>query len=245
MKTDYRKYPMGVKETVPLALVYVAATSIVSVLFYGSLFPVVLMLPGFIPVKRMAADYKADKRRRRLNLEFKEMLQSLAANMAVGYSLESAFVPVYQELNGIYQGESDIENETILVMKGLELSADVEELLEDFALRSGLDDVREFASMVSVAKSSGGNMIALMRKLAANIDSRMEVEDEIDTMITSKRLEHSIMSVMPFGIVLYLRVCNKGYMDALYGNVVGIAVMTVCLILIILMTMWGKKIMVK
>jgi tight adherence protein B len=200
------------------------------------------MLPGFIPVKRMAADYKADKRRRRLNLEFKEMLQSLAANMAVGYSLESAFVPVYQELNGIYQGESDIENETILVMKGLELSADVEELLEDFALRSGLDDVREFASMVSVAKSSGGNMIALMRKLAANIDSRMEVEDEIDTMITSKRLEHSIMSVMPFIIVFYLRVGNKGYMDVLYGNVVGIAVMTVCLILIILMTMWGKKI---
>jgi tight adherence protein B len=99
--------------------------------------------------------------------------------------------------------------------------------------------------MVGVAKSSGGNMIALMRKLAANIDSRMEVEDEIDTLVTSKRLEHSIMSVMPFGIVLYLRVCNKGYMDALYGNVVGIAVMTVCLILIILMTMWGKKIMVK
>jgi tight adherence protein B len=245
MKTDYRKYPMGVKELVPLALIYIGVTAIVSSLFYGSLFPVVLMLPGFIPVKRMAADYKADKRRRRLNLEFKEMLQSLAANMAVGYSLESAIVPVYQELNGIYQGESDIENETILVMKGLELSADVEELLEDFALRSGLDDVREFASMVSVAKSSGGNMIALMRKLAANIDSRMEVEDEIDTMITSKRLEHSIMSVMPFGIVLYLRVCNKGYMDALYGNVVGIAVMTVCLILIILMTMWGKKIMVK
>lgn len=50
------------------------------------------------------------------------------------------------------------------------------------------------------------------------------------------------MSAMPFVIVLYMRVCNPGYMNALYGNVFGIAAMSVCLIVIFLMVAWGRKI---
>ena len=75
-----------------------------------------------------------------------------------------------------------------------------------------------------------------------DIHRRLEVEEEVDTMITSKRLEQNIMSAMPFVIILYLRVCNPGYMDALYGNALGIAAMSACLVITAATVIWGRKI---
>lgn len=96
--------------------------------------------------------------------------------------------------------------------------------------------------MSAVAGRSGGNLIKMMKKMVQTIEERLEVEDEIDTMVTAKQMEYNIMSAMPFVIVLYMRVCNPGYMNALYGNVFGIAAMSVCLIVIFLMVAWGRKI---
>ena len=170
------------------------------------------------------------------------MLLSLSANMAAGYSIESAFAPVYQELAGMYQGSSYIEKEVMIILKGLEINSDVDVLLGDLAKRSQVKDIEEFAHIVVVAKRSGGNLIRMMKKMVQNMEERIEVEDEIDTMLTAKRLEQNIMSAMPFVIILYLRVCNPGYMDVLYGNIPGASLMTVCLGLIVMTILWGRKI---
>jgi tight adherence protein B len=68
------------------------------------------------------------------------------------------------------------------------------------------------------------------------------VENEIDTMITSKRLEQRIMCIMPFAIVAYLRLTNGTYISGMYGNLPGIIAMTICLIVIAVSGLWGKKI---
>ena len=96
--------------------------------------------------------------------------------------------------------------------------------------------------MSAVAGRSGGNLIKMMKKMVQTIEERLEVEDEIDTMVTAKRMEYNIMSAMPFVIVLYMRVCNPGYMDVLYGNIPGASLMTVCLGLIVMTILWGRKI---
>ena len=105
------------------------------------------------------------------------MLLSLSANMAAGYSIESAFAPVYQELAGMYQGSSYIEKEVMIVLKGLEINSDVDVLLGDFAKRSQVKDIEEFAHIVVVAKRSGGNLIRMMKKMVQNMEERIEVED--------------------------------------------------------------------
>lgn len=55
----------------------------------------------------------------------------------------------------MYQGKSYIRQEMLLIINGLEMSSDVESLLRDMADRSGLQDVKEFAHVVAVAKDSG------------------------------------------------------------------------------------------
>ena len=240
--TDYRVYRLKAGEKIGIAIIYMAAAAAIAVLFYDNAAVSVIGIPGIFVVFRMVSQSKCSRIQKKLNMEFKEMLLSLAANMAAGYSMEKAFVPVYQEMEGLYQGRSYIQGEIKMIIAGLEMSTDVRVLLKNFAERSGLDDVMEFARVSAVAGRSGGNHIKMMKKMVQTIEERLEVEDEIDTMITAKRLEYNIMSAMPFAIVLYMRVCNPGYMNALYGNVFGIAAMSVCLIVIFLTVIWGRKI---
>lgn len=239
---DYSRYKVSKKEAAVLVFLYVAVIAVLSLLFYNSIYPGAVMLPGIVLVLRKYKAVRCWQIQRKLNREFKEMLLSLSANMAAGYSIESAFAPVYQELAGMYQGSSYIEDEVRIILKGLEINSDIEVLLGDLAARSQVKDIEEFAHIVVVAKRSGGNLIRMMKKMVQNMDERLEVEDEIDTMITSKKLEQNIMSAMPFAIILYLRVCNPGYMDALYGNIPGAVLMTVCLGIIVATVLWGRKI---
>lgn len=241
-KIDYSTYRLNLWELAAGLLIYGAASAAVSVLFFDSLIPCIFMSPGVAVLLRKLSERKRKRRQTKLLMEFRELLLSLAANMSAGYSLERAFYQSYRELAGVYGESGYITGELLTIVRGIEMSESVEKLVDDFALRTGMDDIREFAHVTGVAKVCGGNMIRMMKKMAENIGSRMEVENEIDTMVTSKRFEQNIMSAMPFGIVLYMRVCNPGYMDILYGNAVGAAFMTACLVVVALTVLWGRKI---
>ena len=51
-----------------------------------------------------------------------------------------------------------------------------------------------------------------------SVYEKMEVEEEIETLITAKKLEERIMMVMPYGIIFYLRVTNGEFLEILYHN---------------------------
>ena len=59
------------------------------------------------------------------------------------------------------------------------------------------------------------------------------VEEEIETVISAKKLEGKIMLLMPFLIVLYMKLTNKGYMNVIYESTLGNAVMIVSLIIVL------------
>ena len=63
----------------------------------------------------------------------------------------------------------------------------IEVILKDFALRSGVEDIRDFSDVFSAAKRSGGDMGKIIRRASGNISEKMEVKREIDTLISSKR----------------------------------------------------------
>jgi tight adherence protein B len=242
MKTDYNTYKFKIGELVVYVVMHIIVFSVISILFYNSLLPVVFFIPLEIFVLKNTRKQKCKERQKQLYKEFNEMLLSLAANMSAGYALESSFQGAYKELRNLYQGSSYIEHELKLIVKGIEMNESIENMLEDFGRRSGLPDIIEFGRVVRVAKSSGGNLVKLIKKISNNISSKFEVENEINTMIAAKKMEQAIMTVMPFGIILYLRIANKGYMNALYMNPPGIMVMSICLIIIWLCYMWGRKI---
>ena len=60
-------------------------------------------------------------------------------------------------------------------------------------------------------------------------------------MIAARKYEQKLMSFMPAGIILYLRLTFQGFIDRMYGNLSGVAVMTVCLAIYAGALWIGKK----
>ncbi len=242
MKTDYRVYKLSLPEIIEGIIIYFAAAAGISYLFYNSFIPVLFMIPLSIYAMKMLKASKCEKRQKELYEEFKDMVQSLSSGLEAGYSFEKAFDGAYEEMVGLHGANSCISEELKVIIKGIKLNENVENLLVDFGERSGIQDILDFSQIISVAKRTGGNMIKIMKRTSENICRKLEVENEIDTLVTSKKFEQRIMTAMPFLIICYLRVANDGYIDILYQGIGGRIIMTVCLIVCAFSFVWGRKI---
>ena len=69
-----------------------------------------------------------------------------------------------------------------------------------------------------------------------------DVESFAGVFVTAKKYEFQVMSVIPFGIVLYMTVSFPEFMGNLYGNIAGRGVMTGCLIIYLGAYGLGRKI---
>ena len=87
----------------------------------------------------------------------------------------------------------------------------------------------EFAEVFSAAKRGGGNLTEVIGRSVAVIEDKIETEKEIQVVISARQMEQKVMNVVPFGILLYISIVSRGFFQVLYKNVIGVAVMTVCL----------------
>ena len=104
------------------------------------------------------------------------------------------------------------------------------------------EEMKDFSVVVAQAAGTGGNMIRIIRDTAEKIVSGIELKEELSTMIAARQLEQKIMTFMPAGIILLLRLSSPGFMDMLYGSPMGIAVMSAAVGLNILADYIGKRI---
>lgn len=204
---------------------------IVAWLFYDKLLVAVLLLPLGIFILR------ADKRKYifqikgRLRAEFKEFIIHLSGSLNAGYSLEQGIKRAYDDMS--QEEFLYLPKELAIIINGLGLNRDLEKLLMDMGTRCQEDTIMEFARLVSTAKKYGGNINSLINKTKKKLNDKLMVEKEIDTMIAAKRLEGYIMLLMPFGIVLYMRITNGTYISLLYESVAGTVVVTLALLVIL------------
>jgi len=70
----------------------------------------------------------------------------------------------------------------------------------------------------------------------------MDIRRDIRTSINSRRYENRIMEMVPFGIIIYLNITSAGFLSSLYGNVPGMIIMTVSLVLYLIGFFMAEKI---
>ena len=77
------------------------------------------------------------KRQRELEKQFREMIQMMSTALSAGYSVDNAIRVCRRDLERMYGSGGMIVRETGYMVRQMEMNRPVEELLEDFALRSG------------------------------------------------------------------------------------------------------------
>lgn len=198
-------------------------------LFYSDLRMCLLLIPvGIIWYKNLLWELE-QKKKRQFEEQFQNALQSLQAQLNVGYSMENGIKEVHRELKLLYPENAAIVREFTYMARQLNLNITAETAWMEFAQRVDLTQVDSFVTVFVQAKRSGGDSIAILRKAVSHMRERAEIQREIETIIAAKKLEFRIMTVIPFGIIAYMRMSFPEFMNILYGNLFGKCFMSICL----------------
>lgn len=200
-------------------------------LFYDSFAASLVLSPLLIPFLKRERMQLQQNRRRTIGLQFKDAIRSVAASQRAGYSVENAFLEARSDMVSLYGKDSLICRELDVIGKGIQNALTLEDMLQNFAKRTGHPDILEFADIFRVAKRGGGNMTQVIADTVKIISDKAEAERQIGVIIAAKRTESRLMEAVPLLIILYIGLTNTGFFEPLYHNLIGMVIMTVALAL--------------
>lgn len=226
---DYDRYHLSWKERGKYLAEGTFLCGITSYVFYRNWKAFLIFLPFGILFPEIKKKELKKKRKERLASEFKEGIRVLSSSLGAGYSIEYAFIHSAEELKAVFGSDSLIVREFSHIAQQLQWNRPVEELLQDFGRRSGLEDIRNFSQVFQAAKRSGGHLSSIMDYTAGIIRDKIQVQEDIQAATASRRMEQKVMSVLPYGVALYVDAASPGFFQVMYTTGTGRLVMTVCL----------------
>lgn len=242
--TDYDVYVMTKSEKMFTIVVAAIALFAVGYVFYHSLILSALLALFAVKAPKIRTRQIIDKRKNQLSLQFKDMLYSLSSALSVGKSVETGIRDSLQDLQVIYPDpETDILVELGLILRGLGMNNTIEDMFGQFAERAHLEDIDNFVDIFVTCKRTGGDLIEVMRSTSNTIGDKIEVKQEIETMISGKKYEFNFLMILPVIMVLFLTLTSGDYMAPVFTTIVGRIAMTVAIAIFALAYVVGSKIM--
>ena len=241
---NYKVYELSLKDYLREGSVGLAISAVTAYTFYRSAAMFLFLIPlAVIGFPRLRREHLKNKRLWELTLEFKEAIWIVSGFLSAGISVENAFEMAVPELVRLYGEDAMIVEEFQRITRGLKLNKPIEPMLQDFAERSGLQDIRNFTEVFSIAKRSGGSLKEIIERTGKIIRDKTAVTEEIRSMTASRRYEQNIMNILPFGIILYINLTSNGFLNVMYERFAGRMIMTACLALIALSYWLSQKIL--
>ncbi len=257
---NYRVYHMKPLEKLAYTILAFVVGAAVAYLFYGGigknefgeptmttyiLNTIIMVVVGiiaaklFVPVRR---EQILNSRKKALKMQFRELLDSVSTSLGSGQNVVGAFQGAHDDLLILYNEKDFIIQELKVLIAGINNNIEIERLLVDFGHRSGVEDIESFANVFETAYRKGGNIKDIIQNTQQIIVEKMEIENEIDIMVSANKMEQNIMMVMPIGIVGMIKSMGAEMGDN-YTTPSGIAATTIGVVSFVVAYFVGKKIM--
>lgn len=238
---DYYVYHMKPIERIYGGSLGLFAGFFISMVFFRNLLlsavaGIVMIIPGM----RKYKIYLMEKRLKDLLLQFRDMMESLTSSLSTGKNTQGAFQDAYADMENIYGRKADIVHEIELIVNGLYNGQNIDNLLQNFAARSHLDDIESFATTFEVTNRYGGDLKKVVGETRQIINDKIETEQEIETLLTANKNELNIMTLMPFVIMLTLN--GLGNMSIVENTPVNVLTKIIALGLFVAAYLMGRKI---
>jgi len=230
---NYDVYEMSLKEKALYTVLAAAVIFLVAFIFYRSCMLSLLLTPlAFLYPKIKTRDI-IKKRKKELNIQFKDLLYSLSSSLSAGMTIEPAFREALKDLSVQYPDPSTyILTEVRRIVSRLDMNDTLEHALSDFASRAKLEDVDNFVNVFNISKRSGGNITEIIKNTSAIISDRIEVEQEVDTMLAERRLEQKVLNAVPILLILLLSITAPDYLSPVFNTVSGRLTMSASILLL-------------
>lgn len=166
--------------------------------------------PGTSPVPENAKEKMYCQAEAELNYQFRDALTSMNVAFRQVILRKMQCRAAVKDLGRLHENRSDILDEFRYIESQIRLSVPVEELFIDLGKRSGVEDIENFAAVFYAAKRTGGDMTKVIQKVARMLGDKIEVKKEIEATLAAEKSEQMIMSIMPAGIICYLKLTSPG-----------------------------------
>ena len=193
----------------------------------------------FLPVR---VSQIITKRKRTLNLQFRDMLEALSTSLSAGKNVTDSFKSVYGDLKIQYAEDAFILNEIACILAGINNNIAVEDMLSDFGTRSGIDDISSFANVFSVCYKKGGNIKETIAKTHEILSDKIEISEDIETTVTSSKSEQNMMIFMPVILIGMMKTMSPDFADN-FVTPVGIIATTIGVVLFVIAYFVGRSIL--
>lgn len=219
-----------------------AAGFLVLFVFYKSIPAGILGGAAVGAVNIFAAQQKAIRKRVfRLRGQFYDLLEAMSVAMRAGNPALKALESARGDLVLIHGEGSDIITELDIILSRFRNAVPLSRSFSDLAERSGLEDIESFASIYATIEGKSSRADEIVRETQSVIADKMEIEMEIETLMTAAKKEVNIMLLMPLIILLVISYAGAGFMDAIYTTPLGRIVATGGLIVFIISYLMAQK----
>lgn len=243
---NYKVYYMSKKEKIVYFLLAFVVGMAVGYLFYGGLAKdeygqatmltyilnaVVMIVTGivagkmFLPIR---TEQILNKRKTQLKRQFRDMLDGITTSLGAGKNVIESFVTVREDLSFQYEESAFILKELDVIITGLQNNIPIEEMLADFGFRSGNTDIINFAEVFKISYRKGGNIKDIVRNTHSILSEKMEIEEDIETVVTSNKTEQNIMIVMPVALIAMIKSMSPEFASN-YATPAGIIATTIAI----------------
>lgn len=240
---DYKNYQLSVKEEVYGVLASIVVTIAIAILFYRSGWAC-LIFPFVHGIIRKEAKEKGQEiRMQQMQEQFLNGIKTLNTSLQAGMSMETAWREVEKETKLLYGEDSLFYQEIAGMNNSVSLNIPIEKLFMEFANRTGMEDLMQFAETFDYGKRSGGNWIKIIESTVYRMSEKYEAKQQIEIMVAEKKMEQQIMNLMPLGIVGFLQISAWDYMASLYHNWFGVISMSIFLLVYVVAMALSQRIL--
>lgn len=183
-----------------------------------------------------------EKRKKELNHQFRDMLDSLTTSLGAGKNVNDSFMSVYEDLKVQYDSDAYILKELEVVISGIHNNIAIEDVLEDFGKRSDNDDILSFANVFKISYRKGGNIKDIIRNTHEILSDKMAIAEDIETLVTSNKMEQNIMIVMPIALIGVIKMMSPEF-AANFVTPTGIISTTVSIVIFVVAYFIGKSVL--
>ena len=154
MIREYSTYPLSRRQLLIFCVIAAAILGSCVYLFYNSIVISLLYCGLAYPASRYYSKYLAEKRRRELSYQFRDLLYAISSSISAGRRMREALIEAENSMKLIHGENACISRELKYMIDRMEESGETEEVvLRDFALRSGVADIKAFRYLLHLQKN--------------------------------------------------------------------------------------------
>lgn len=214
--------PIHAKEYV--AIMAVSSIGFSAFCFYATKSAFVSLCAGLagLMTPQLVLAISAKKQKQKFEEEFMQALEQMSTSLRAGMSIAQAVDDV---VHCPFVGIS-MRKRFQSISSDLKVGVSVSEAFTRFARETDSVDANDVAIALTVQNEIGGHEADVVRQIADNIHTRINIRKEIKSSASGTSTMVTMLDIMPFAVLIFLFGTNSSYIQVYFSSPVGLIILT-------------------